>query len=172
MTMQSADEAQRPFAPKHILVPVDVDPQADRPLADRLVDDACAFAKLAGARLTLLHVPVPVLSPMSPPVDLMSEAYRSMLDVLEARNAYAGRALKQLEARARAAGVTTATLMKNHAGNVAQTIVDVARDERVDLIMITTHGRRGLKRVLLGSVAERTSHLAGVPILLLPPRAA
>lgn len=35
--------------------------------------------------------------------------------------------------------------------------------------MMTTHGRRGIKRVLLGSIAERTAHLACIPVLLLPP---
>lgn len=157
------------FAPKHILVPVDVDPLADRPLANRLVDDACALAKPMGAELTLLFVASPIATPMQPPADLVSQAYRSMLDVMEARNSACARVLRELEARANDAGVPAKTMMTTRPGSAPQVIVEIANEERVDLVMMTTHARRGIKRLLLGSVAERTAHLASVPVLLLPP---
>lgn len=157
------------FAPKHILVPVDVDPVADRALADRLVDDACAIAKKYGARITLLHVAVPVVSPMAAPFDLMGQAYRSMLDVAEARNAACGRVLKELEKRALALDVPVKSLITSRAGSVPEVIVETAKTEDAELIVLTTHARTGLSRLLLGSVAERTAHLSPVPVLLLPP---
>ena len=157
------------FSPKHILVPVDVDPISDQPLALRLVDDACAFAKTIGARLTLLHVAVPVVSPMQPPAELLGQSYRAMLDVAEARNSACGRVLNELVQRAEALGVVARSLMTSRTGSVPEVIVHVAKDEGADLIMLTTHGRRGLNRLLLGSVAERTAHLSHVAVLLLPP---
>ena len=157
------------MTPKHILVPLDVDPMADRALADRLVDEACTLAKLAGAQVTLLHVSMPIVSPMASPADLISEAYRAMLDVAEARNAASGRVLNELAARAAAKGVVARPLINARNGSVPEIIVEVAKEEGADLIMMTTHARRGLKRMLLGSVAERTAHLSAVPILLLPP---
>lgn len=157
------------FAPKHILVPVDVDPLADRPLADRLVDAACDLAKPMNAKLTLLFVASPIVKPMQPPADLVSMAYRSMLDVMEARNTACARVLKELEARATAAGVAVRTMMTTRPGSTPQAIVEMAIEESADLVMMTTHARRGVKRLLLGSVAERTAHLAPVPVLLLPP---
>ena len=46
-------------------------------------------------------------------------------------------------------------------------IVGVAEDEGVDMIAMCSHGRMGISRVILGSVAERVAHLAKVPVLLL-----
>ena len=157
------------FAVKHILVPVDVDPIGDRPIAERLVEDACSFAKAAGARLTLLHVAIPVVSPLLAPADLVGEAYRAMLDVAEARTAASGRQLNELAQRAGDLGVTARPMITSRTGSIPEVIVQVAKEEGADLIMLTTHGRRGLKRILLGSVAERTAHLSSVPVLLLPP---
>jgi nucleotide-binding universal stress UspA family protein len=157
------------FAPKRLLVPVDVDPIADRALADRLVDAAADLAKALGADMTLLHVALPVYTPIEPPADLVNQTYRAMLDVAEARNTMSSRVLKELEARAKALGATARVLVTTRSGSVPHVINDIAKEERCDLIVMTTHARRGVQRVLLGSVAERTAHLAHVPVLLLPP---
>ena len=50
--------------------------------------------------------------------------------------------------------------------SIAQTILDVAEAEQVNMIVMTTHGRSGLGRVLLGSVAEAVVHAAPIPVLL------
>lgn len=50
--------------------------------------------------------------------------------------------------------------------SIAQTILDVANDEHASLIVMTTHGRSGLGRVLLGSVAEAVVHGAPMPVML------
>jgi len=50
-------------------------------------------------------------------------------------------------------------------GSPAENIVAIAEDQGVDLIVIGTHGRTGLKRVLMGSVAEAVMRLAGCPVL-------
>lgn len=46
-----------------------------------------------------------------------------------------------------------------------QTIIDIARDKNVDLIVMGTHGRTGLTHVLMGSVAEKVVRLAPCPVL-------
>lgn len=53
-------------------------------------------------------------------------------------------------------------------GDPGLTIVDYAHECHADLIVIPSHGRHGLKRLLLGSVAERVLRHAGVPVLVLP----
>ena len=50
--------------------------------------------------------------------------------------------------------------------SIAQTILDVAEVEKASMIVMTTHGRSGLGRVLLGSVAEAVVHAAPIPVLL------
>ena len=51
------------------------------------------------------------------------------------------------------------------AASAAQAIVDDARDQGIDLIVVGTHGRGGVSRVLLGSVAERVVRTAPCPVL-------
>jgi nucleotide-binding universal stress UspA family protein len=58
-------------------------------------------------------------------------------------------------------------------GDVAAQVLEVAADSSADLIVMTTHGRTGLGRLLFGSVAERILHGATVPVLVLrTPRSA
>ena len=52
-------------------------------------------------------------------------------------------------------------------GPVAETIVQLANDDEHDLIIMATHGRRGLSRLVLGSVAEQVVRLADCPVLTL-----
>jgi nucleotide-binding universal stress UspA family protein len=54
-------------------------------------------------------------------------------------------------------------------GDVLKTIVDTARDG-YDVIIMATHGRTGLSKVFLGSVAEAVLHQAPCPVLLIPVR--
>jgi nucleotide-binding universal stress UspA family protein len=56
-------------------------------------------------------------------------------------------------------------------GSPAQEIVQLASDLEADLIVLGTHGRRGVQRFLLGSVAERVVRLAPCPVLVERPRA-
>ncbi|GBD31051.1 hypothetical protein HRbin32_02168 [bacterium HR32] len=55
---------------------------------------------------------------------------------------------------------------------MAQAILDAAERYRADLIVMGTHGRTGLPRVLLGSVAETVLRRASVPVLVVPARTA
>lgn len=55
-------------------------------------------------------------------------------------------------------------------GSVIETIVEVAR-QNFDVIVMTTHGRTGLARLAMGSVAEGVLHKASCPVLLIPTRA-
>jgi nucleotide-binding universal stress UspA family protein len=58
------------------------------------------------------------------------------------------------------------------AEDIAQCIERVATDWHADLIVMGTHGRRGVRRLVLGSVAERVLRYARCPVLLVPARAA
>src|SRR5271167_863201 len=54
-------------------------------------------------------------------------------------------------------------------GNVAEIILTVAAREQADLIAMSTHGRSGVSRWLLGSVAQKVVHAASTPVLLIRP---
>ncbi|WP_049894333.1 universal stress protein [Halogranum rubrum] len=85
-----------------------------------------------------------------------------MLKDLEGRGQ---KAVDTITARAHDAGVTSVegTVVR---GTPHRAIVDYAHDHGADLVVVGTHGRRGLDRLLLGSVAERVLRTADVPVLV------
>jgi nucleotide-binding universal stress UspA family protein len=114
---------------------------------------ACALARDYGAHLILLHVaPAPVVMggemgvvPVAPVDD--REALWEQLTALTPTDAAV-----RVEHRLRV-------------GGAAEQIVAVATDEACDLIVIGTHGRTGLRRLLMGSVAEAVLRQASCPVL-------
>ena len=52
----------------------------------------------------------------------------------------------------------------------AKAILDVCRNENIDLIVITTHGRSGLGRAIVGSVADQVIRQAGIPVMVIRPK--
>ena len=70
-------------------------------------------------------------------------------------------------AKARAAGVQAdGELLEHVGGGSARFILDVAAKRRADLIVLGTHGRRGLRRLVMGSDAEEVVRTSNVPVLL------
>lgn len=79
-------------------------------------------------------------------------------------------------AAARAAGVEADTVLYDNFGErLAEVVADAARSWEADLIVVGTHGRRGMGRVLMGSGAEQIIRLAPAPVLVIrspePPAA-
>jgi nucleotide-binding universal stress UspA family protein len=87
-----------------------------------------------------------------------------LVHVLEAPlDSEARETLEQWAAKARQRGLKARTVVRT--GTPHQEIVALATDERADLVVIGTHGRGGLNRALLGSVADRVVRLAPCPVL-------
>ena len=64
---------------------------------------------------------------------------------------------------ARVQGITVRTIVRT--GSAQEEIVNLATDERAELIIIGTHGRTGLNRLLLGSIADRVIRFSPCPVL-------
>jgi len=129
--------------------------------ADRAFQKAVEFAKQNGAELILIHVLLRALPPPS--------LWRGVYDRIDAQERRAAEnRLSPLLARARRAGVRARTLLVS--GVTHDQIVRVAESMRADLIVMGSHGRSGLSKVLLGSVAERVSGLAPCPVLIVGSR--
>ena len=142
---------------QHILVAVD-----GSPLSVHAISHAAALARATGGRIRLLNVmdPVAHISGFERP-----EVYSAEV---QPRLQQAGKALLQ-QARDQVAqcGVPVDTvLVENLDARVAQIVVDHAQAWGADLIVLGTHGRRGLARVLMGSDAEQIARTAPVPVLL------
>ncbi len=132
--------------------------------AEVAVRYACAMAERFGSRLHLLHVlsdvmpvgPDPMLAPVLPP-EYYKESEQSCYTAL-------GTLLQP--SWPRPASVETAVRW----GAPVEVIVDHARKQAIDLIVIATHGRTGLGHVLLGSVAERIVRESPCPVLTIRDR--
>ena len=141
---------------KRILVPVDGSATSTRGLREAL-----RLARRGQARVWLLHVVDEFTAFASPEMAAMTDV------VIKALLAGGRRVLARAQARARAAGVKAATLMPEVVGGrAADEIIRQARKVRADLIVIGTHGRRGVKRLALGSDAEQVVRRSPVPVLL------
>ena len=121
--------------------------------------EAIAMAKADRAELILAHV-------VSFPTALLGEGYISPKiydDLIRSTRADAQKQLDKLVAKAKARGARTRSLLLE--GVTADAINRAARSKRADVIVIGTHGRTGLTRLLMGSVAERVVGGAPCPVL-------
>ena len=141
----------------HILVPVDGSPTSNAGL-----DEAVKLAKLLGSRLRLLHV----VDQM--PLAVSAEGFGVMsIDVLSLLKESGQKLLAQAKAQVEAAGVPVDTLLIDSPNSrLSDHVTEVAKEWPAELIVIGTHGRRGIGRVLMGSDAEQVVRHAPVPVLL------
>ncbi|MFI5376610.1 MAG: universal stress protein [Candidatus Rokuibacteriota bacterium] len=116
------------------------------------------LAGMSGAELVLTHVLTE--APLFREGPFIMPKVR---EVFEAARSFADAALEEWAAKARAEGLSARAALRS--GVAYQEIVTLAVDERADLIVIGTHGRGGIDRALLGSVADRVIRLAPCPVL-------
>jgi nucleotide-binding universal stress UspA family protein len=136
---------------KHILVPTDFGEPADHAL-----DVAVELARKFDAKLSLLHV-YQVFAPMP-----YGDGLLFPIDEIAAR---ARARINELANRTKARHPECAAVVQP--GAAWERIVDEAKSSGADLIVMGTHGRRGLSRAVIGSVAEKVVRLSPVPVLTL-----
>ena len=145
---------------KHILIATD-----GSDIATRAVRHGIALAKTVGADVTIVTV--------SDPTSVVGAGYATIagtiLDplpqLLEAQAAAARRILEDAEALAKAAGVTATTALIEDSFP-AEGINHKAETRGADLIVMGSHGHRGLSRLLLGSQTNNVLVHAKVPVLV------
>ena len=139
-----------------ILVPTDFSDNAQH-----AVDYAVDLAKRCSAKLHLLHTPV------VPTYLLMDLSYSPGP---EAVTRILNDSQEALDAQAKAiadAGVELFTAIRE--GTVHEVIRDYAKEHDVDLVVVGTHGRTGVSKLMYGSVTERVIKTVHTPILVVPP---
>ncbi len=142
---------------RHLLVPVDGSPTSDKAL-----DEAIRLAVDSGAKITLMHV-IDDLRHVTG-FETATNYVQQMVPLMRA----AGEDLlaKQGE-KVLAHGLQVeCVLIAEGPGRVCEHVADQARTSQADLIVLGSHGRRGVKRVLLGSDAEQIIRHAPVPVLV------
>jgi nucleotide-binding universal stress UspA family protein len=153
--------APAPF--RRILVPLD-----GSPLAEAILDHAIRIARLEPeAEIVLLDVVQPIPSAILVPQSLLAPAPVKD-EVARAQEAAVRKYLEGVAGRVRSAHVR-AQVRVDFAGNVAAAILEAARAEGADLVALCTHGRSGLPRIALGSVADKIVRASVIPVLLFRP---
>lgn len=132
--------------------------------SDAALRHAARLAAASGAKLIVLHVaePAPPMADLGIPVGIAPVPEPEILD----------RLLSALEARvAKVTDGVPRARCEVKIGFAAAAIVEHARDEDADLVVVGSHGRRGWKHALLGSTAERVVRTADRPVLVVKPAA-
>jgi nucleotide-binding universal stress UspA family protein len=142
---------------QRILVPIDGSATSQRGL-----EEAIDLAKLTQGRLRLYHS----LDELSLALAMDAYSIRPGEWIGELRRD-GQRLLDEAKAAANAAGVEAETVLhERYSGQVHQQVLAEAEQWGADLIVIGTHGRRGIDRFVMGSSAEQILRQARVPVLL------
>lgn len=125
---------------------------------------AASLARMFGASIICVHVIEPMVrtvgySGMTEPLPIA--------DITDQLEDSAGRELPKIAEREEYAGLKTEEVIVH--GEAAAEIVRVAKDKNVDLIVVSSHGRTGLGRILFGSTAEAVVRHAPCPVLVVKP---
>jgi nucleotide-binding universal stress UspA family protein len=141
---------------RRIIVPLD-----GSAFAETAIPAAAGLARGLRGHLELVMVHSPALSGPSPTAALAQDAriraYEEASVIQKARSSAGA-----------ADGPVASSVLD---GPVAATLIEHVRSRKADLVVMTTHGRTGLSRFFLGSVADRLVRELHCPILLLPPEA-
>jgi nucleotide-binding universal stress UspA family protein len=127
------------------------------------LNEAIKLAKVMGSTLLLLHVceEIPVVWNMEGMTTFPLEDVRQAL-IESGRNL-----LQKDKARVAESGIDAETkLVEDYQGRIGAAISKEAEQWLADLLVVGTHGRKGLSHLLLGSVAEGVTRSAGMPVLL------
>lgn len=142
---------------KQILATTDLSPESFA-----AVQYAAHLAEGQGAKLTILHVPQTttlLFTDFAPPVDLLSLDRTIEAAARETLEAWVRRHVKSKS------GVRVVI----RAGVTHEVVCKVAAEAGANLVVMATHGRRGIGHVILGSVTERVLREAPCPVLVVRP---
>jgi nucleotide-binding universal stress UspA family protein len=140
-----------------ILIPLD-----GSPLAESVLAHAMSLAEPETSRITLLRVVAPAY--VATEFNALAESEKVLQERVETAHAYLGDLATRLSVEGYL--VDTDVVVSSLP---AATILDYARRHQVELICMATHGRSGVKRLLLGSVADKVLRAAEIPILIYRP---
>ena len=152
---------------KKVLIALDYDPTAQN-----IAETGFAFAKSMNAQVFLLHVTSdyvyyssldysPILGYDSfsnlgvLQTNTVDELHKAAEDYLDTTRRHLG-------------DETIQTLVKD--GDFGEIILETAKELNVDVIVMGTHRRRGLDKILMGSVAEKVLHNSSIPLFIIPTK--
>jgi len=118
---------------------------------------ALSIAQKYGSKIFAVHVVAPPAVGKIPAIEIQAIAAQALREARES--------MKAMEAKL--SNISHETLLKK--GDIWSEISALANEKRVDLIVLSTHGREGVSKLLLGSVAERIFRQSTCPVLTVGP---
>ena len=153
---QEIDNGKR-ISFKHILAPLD-----GSEIGEAALSDAIAIASKTGATISLLHV---IPEPHAVEAKMLGE---ELGRVSKAMHTAGEDYLEKICTQVSKEGINvTARIVE---GDPAECIIELAQHDSVDLIAMATHGRSGMARWVLGSVADKVLHASKLPMWLVRPQ--
>lgn len=148
------------FAPKNILVPTDFSKYSDKALKEA-VDIATQY----GSKIYLLHVIDQQVQQCAADYCLSYEVVQS----LKEESLKASKENLEKEAKKIAKGKKIKVAFDVKTGNPAEVILSEQKTKRIDLIVIASHGKTGLLKQFMGSVADKVVKGAKCPVVVVKP---
>ncbi|HEX2825864.1 MAG TPA: universal stress protein [Burkholderiales bacterium] len=145
---------------KHILLPTD-----GSALSEKGVRETIKMAKALGAHITAVHV-VQRFRPLTDEVYVLPEVPLLRAQFEQDVERHSKEVLNPVKQAALKAGVECETVVAA-ADSPSEAIIDQAKKSRCDLIMMASHGRRGIQRLLHGSETARVLTHSKIPVLVL-----
>ncbi|MGH2609738.1 MAG: universal stress protein [Tepidiformaceae bacterium] len=148
---------------ERVLVPLD-----GSSLAEAILPYVEELSKKLGSELVLLHAVPPLESFLSVPIDPIAPPVGvDAVQIHEASTKAGAEYLAGVKARLESASIAATTVLVDGHGEAA--ILEYAEREAPSLIAMATHGRGGLSRMVMGSVADAIVRKSRLPVLLLRP---
>jgi len=152
---------------KKVLIALDYDPSAEK-----IAETGYAIATALNAEVTLLHI-------MAEPAYYSSMEYSPIMGFSGFMNSFDAGMSNTIQQDIEAQSQTFLDKSKEHLGNqniktlvtegpFAQSIIEAALKVQADLIVMGSHSRRGLDKLLMENVAEKVLHLTKTPLLVIP----
>ena len=154
---------------RRVLVPLD-----GSRFASRALRYAAEVAQRFSAEVILIHVvkPATAVIDAATPIGVSAAASEIAVQVaLEADKRNAARARRYLSGKVRA--MRSRHIRSSYrvlTGDIAHSIIEFGEKENIDLVVMTTHGKTGLKRAVMGSVADVVIRESGKPVLVIRPQ--
>ena len=152
---------------KKILIALDYDPSAQK-----IAETGYAFAKSMNAQVILLHITSDAAYYSSlnySPImgfDSFSNLDIIQTDTIEVLKKAAQEYLDK--SKQHLGDESIQTVVKD--GDFGQSILDTATEMNVDVIVMGTHSRHGLDKILMGSVADKVLHKSSIPLFIIPTK--
>ncbi len=144
---------------QRILVPLD-----GSEMSEAVLPHVRKLAKALDVEIVLLHVEVTAVPEFNPYMDPLAPQTLDVKQMQADEKAY----IKQMCGKLENDNLRATYLLRE--GPVAETILDAAEVMQADIIAMSTHGRTGMLRLLLGSVAEQVVHQSKIPVMLIRPQ--